>query len=105
MSHTPEQARELWCPMVRIARREKIHEERAWSTENGVIVAGCNTDALGGMRIPKSCRCIADKCAMWRWATFDAAPPGSEPGKLVACVKVRAGVGYCGLAGRPEVLV
>lgn len=74
-THTPEQARALWCPMVRIARNESITIEKAaigdivHVTEQRYIVGGCNTDALGGLRVPASCRCIADQCAMWRWAT------------------------------------
>ena len=61
--------------MVRVARRESITIETAavndihHITEQHDIVAGCNTDALGRNRIPASCRCVADQCAMWRWAT------------------------------------
>lgn len=51
--------------MVRIARREDI--DPTMPSENTVVVAGCNTDALGRMRVPESCKCIADQCAMWRW--------------------------------------
>lgn len=88
MSHTPEQARELWCPMVRIARNER-------SGLGLQMVAGCNTDALGGVRVPASCRCIADKCAMWRWepGQGDLVTPGAS-GYIPAH-------GYCGLAGAP----
>lgn len=83
--HTPDQARELWCPMVRIARDETTGDDHGRT-----IVAGCNTDALGGLRVPNSCRCIADQCAMWRWA-----PEPHEPSWRMR--------GFCGLAGRPEV--
>lgn len=103
MSHTPEQARELWCPMVRIARRENTQPMSSQLAGDPVVVAGCNTDALGSLRVPKSCRCIADKCAMWRWGTYIAPPLDAEPGKLVAGVNHRAGWGFCGLAGRPEI--
>lgn len=94
--HTPDQARELWCPMVRIARHEVTEQDRPVAggirhlTEQHHIVGGCNTDALGRMRVPASCGCIADKCAMWRWA-----PVKDEPSWRT--------VGYCGIAGRPEV--
>lgn len=47
MTNTPEQAKKLWCPMVR----------------------------------------IADHCAMWRWRSVEKTD------------------GYCGIAGRPEVMV
>lgn len=106
MSHTPEQARELWCPMVRIARHEAIEYRTGYMEsyrDEQVIVAGCNTDALGSNRVPASCRCIAEKCAMWRWEIMEVLPPNAEPNKLVALIKARANTGYCGLAGRPEV--
>lgn len=107
--HTPEQARALWCPMVRIARREvitiespaiggmqSVHEEHH-------IAAGCNTDALGGCRIPASCRCIAEQCAMWRWEHTTASVPTTTEGASGQQVRtfeqktVRTH-GYCGLA-------
>lgn len=69
--NTADQARELWCPMVRIARREVVEPEPDVK-ETVVVVGGCNTDALGRMRVPASCRCIASQCAMWRWG--EAAP-------------------------------
>lgn len=78
-AHTEEQAKKLWCPMARVARREDLDRDRGPT----VIVGGCNTDALGGNRIPASCRCVASQCAMWRWAE-------SYPEDR----------GYCGLAGQ-----
>lgn len=79
--HNCEQAKELWCPMVRVARHEVTDRLDAGGNADGFehhIVGGCNTDALGaGNGEPRrmhpdhrplaSCRCIADKCAMWRW--------------------------------------
>lgn len=67
--HTTTQARELWCPMVRTARHEEVRMPLMgdYTKVTETIVAGCNTDALGGNRVPASCRCIADQCAMWRW--------------------------------------
>lgn len=102
--HTPEQAKELWCPMVRIARREIATEaaiiEKPTSVmhipERAEIVGGCNSDALGGNRVPASCRCIADQCAMWRWAT----PPHTQDGIDRSHMQRH---GYCGIAGRHEV--
>lgn len=97
--HTPDQARELWCPMVRIARHESVDVPVPIIPGSGhsgashqalpTIVAGCNTDALGRNRVPASCRCIADQCAMWRWALHQDEPNWRT-------------VGYCGLAGRPD---
>lgn len=88
---TRDQAAATWCPMVRIARVEQLPDS------DETIVAGCNTDALGRLRVPASCRCIADKCAMWRWAPIDTAPfPAMTP-----IQKGDERHGYCGLAGRP----
>ena len=87
--HTPEQAKQLWCPMARISRHEAISYETGRTGDdnpliamrtNHYVVGGCNND-------PVSCRCIADHCSMWRWAS------------------AKYGVqGYCGLAGIPFAL-
>lgn len=102
--HTPQEAKKLWCPMVRIARREQVEPRSDWIAEtssNIEIVAGCNTDALGGLRIPKSCRCVADLCAMWRWHPTTRMMPST--GELVmngvgGIVDPIPAKGYCGLA-------
>lgn len=114
--HTVKQASELWCPMARTARRERERPEDLYpgiGQGDTFIVGGCNTDALGGTRVPASCRCVADACAMWRWGEFkdeivdDVVPntafgPG---GKSVIKKKISVPVaGYCGLAGKPGVL-
>jgi hypothetical protein len=87
MMLTREQAAATWCPMVRVARRE---QSVRYETGDGdaVVVGGCNSDALGLNRVPASCRCIADGCAMWRWER----PADGVPAR-----------GYCGLAGVPYV--
>lgn len=77
-----EQASQLWCPMVRTARRETTQRDGVQI----VVVGGCNTDALGGNRVPASCRCIASKCAMWRWFESEGTFPECR-------------LGYCGMAG------
>ena len=103
MSHTQKQASELWCPMVRSARHEVIRRETAKLgdivaiSEDHYIADGCNTDAIGGTRIPASCLCIVDKCAMWRWL-----PKTHHDGSILH--GEAATHGYCGLAGRPEVM-
>lgn len=101
--HTPEQARALWCPMVRIARREVIEHRTGYQEIGGderVIVGGCNTDAIGDNRIPASCRCIADKCAMWRWIE-----PVDKKYITETMEEFNARrAGYCGLAGRPAAI-
>lgn len=70
---TKEQAAATWCPMVRIARHEVINQDTG-----NYIVGGCNTDALGRLRVPASCCCVADKCAMWRWAGPAPQPIGAR---------------------------
>lgn len=104
--HTPTEAADLWCPMVRIARYEVTeHRKPALSgmelvTEQHHIVAGCNTDALGRNRVPSSCRCISDKCAMWRWAPSVFLNIGTDalemPGAGGCSIPAK---GCCGLSG------
>ena len=67
--HTEEEAQKLWCPMARYAREGTTAFNRCEGAH----------DYLSN---PKSCRCIASDCAMWRWARY------SED------------KGYCGLGGR-----
>lgn len=107
MSHTPKEAASLWCPMVRIARTEPIQVVQADGTTKDSevalsVVGGCNIDSLGHNRVPSSCRCIADQCAMWRWQVGVMMRPST--GELF--MKDHAGVdmpakGFCGLAGFP----
>ncbi len=131
--HTPDQARELWCPMVRIARHEVTEQRQLVNAESGMelvneqhhIVGGVNHDALSGnnKRMAAdhqplaSCRCIADKCGMWRWVPVTTThgelriekkqvalvPFGSEMRSFEVTVQVPDAPthGYCGLAGRP----
>lgn len=118
MMLTPAQAAATWCPMVRAARAE-IHPHNAADrksiNERTIIVSGCNTDALGKTRVPASCRCIADQCAMWRWGETKTelqrqvverrvAFPDRAPEMRKFDEDVRVEVphrGYCGLAGAP----
>lgn len=84
--------------MVRIARREQIdviQPDGSYKPSEvaSVAVVGCNSDALGGLRVPASCRCIADKCAMWRWIG------GGQKNSAGARHPVTRG--FCGLAGQP----
>lgn len=84
--HTAEQALELWCPMVRAS--------------NGHDTACNSGNGMEYRTSPPSARCIANKCAMWRWATtgnyeHDCRITGTDLGKVVDPM------GYCGLAGTP----
>jgi len=93
MSHTPEQARLLWCPMVR-------------ASNGNDYSANCGN--IEPDRTPGYARCIADKCAMWRWEYMTASVPvevqgaGHDMARTFETRVVRTH-GYCGLAGRPEV--
>lgn len=78
------EALKMWCPMKRTARREPIHPGAR--DPEIVIVGGLNTDALGSLSVPASCRCIAAQCMMWRQDFRD--PNYSDRG-------------FCGLAGTP----
>jgi hypothetical protein len=68
--HTTEQARTLWCPMVRSVRWEadSFHADPSAPTSP---VGGCNSGGKAA-RSPQGARCIADQCAMWRWSSKDA---------------------------------
>lgn len=58
--NTKKEASELWCPMVRMAQ----------SFDDG-NASNCGDPAK--MRNPSYARCIASKCAMWRWSSGEIA--------------------------------
>lgn len=103
MLNTPEQAREKWCPMVRV----------------GVMPSAGGPAGVSDPSTEFHGNCIADKCAMWRWApsptwhrerqvedrTFALVGGGTETRQVEFEVPVPDAPtqGYCGLAGRPEV--
>lgn len=88
--------------MVRIARHEVVRCETPRSRQFGEMIDkiayGCNTDALGGNRVPASCRCIADQCAMWRWEHTTASVPVIVNRARTFEQRVVRTHGYCGLA-------
>lgn len=88
--HTPEQAASLWCPMVRI----------------GVMpAAGGPSTVNDPTSISEfSGRCIADKCAMWRWPSSVKIRPDDGSLIMPGLGGDIPAKGYCGLAGRPEVM-
>lgn len=115
--HTPEQAKELWCPMARVAVAHKEEGETEYTMGDAVY----NRVAIKAKptTIPRSCNCMADKCAMWRWGedlpfpktstgetgpegwTFQQADPseGTEAQWVEPLASRRARcVGFCGLA-------
>lgn len=71
--HTPEDARSLWCPMVR----------------SGSPAGPVNTNAF----------CMSTECAMWRWHPDAVMNPGMGqllmPGAGGMHIPAK---GYCGLA-------
>lgn len=95
--HTEAQARELWCPMVRMARHEPDDPSLPSGTLGNVrAVGGCNSGGPSA-RSPSSCRCIASQCAMWRW--YDSAARGAFRAAQFGVPPPRRG--FCGLAGGP----
>lgn len=120
--HTPEQAKQLWCPMSRVAMATMPEGETEYTLDQAVY----NRVAIKAKptTIPKSCNCMADKCAMWRWgedlplpktATGDVGPDGrtfqdADPNEGVeACLvepleSLRSRcIGFCGLSPFNEV--
>jgi len=73
--HTEAQAKLLWCPHGRIALKD------------GVTI---NDPQLLSSPEDYACRCIASKCAAWRWADPTSRYYAQNDGLR----------GYCGLAGK-----
>lgn len=108
--HTVEQAKSLWCPLVRHGGSETSSFNRGWSNSNPT-----NKDIDDSIGVDKQqfgCHCVGDRCSMWRWGEFKTvsrdevvADPSLGPGgKRVIQVATSAPVaGYCGLAGKPGV--
>ena len=74
---TEDEAREKWCPFVRL-QYDHPAINRTWDTPN-----------------PGKCRCIASDCMAWRWAE-QGHDPDDMPG-----IGEHPSTGYCGLAGKP----
>lgn len=119
---TEKEAKEKWCPHVRIA---------VLAGHGG---AACNTHP--DPYIDADCRCAGSRCAMWRWSeprkarraytcddTTATTDPGNRPGAVPAdwCFEPHDAAegdpaawvepedqanlrrrGYCGLAGKPR---
>jgi hypothetical protein len=79
---TEDEARKLWCPMARYARGNDPPAYNRCDFDDEVVES------------PGSCRCIASKCAMWRWDYKQIIPGPNGDVKVM--------VGFCGLAGRPK---
>lgn len=114
MSHTPEQAKELWCPMVRLAGCLPNGEVQPGQT----VVNRLQINLNSGAEIPSSSKCLAEKCSMWRWEpsktthaerrVIDMSQYGTgfNPGMQFVETTVQVPDapthGYCGISGRPE---
>lgn len=104
--HTTEQAGDLWCPMARVAQVGAVETQTAYNrtiskTHRTVKATWATADSFQlGEDAPEpkeitildvatglsgASYCLADKCAMWRWADSNRE------------------AGFCGLASRPEV--
>lgn len=125
MSHTPEQARALWCPMARVAQSGHTDIQAAYNrslTKTPVRVRLVTPQdpenfQLGQepeqveekmlletrMSTSMAAGCIADQCAMWRWEHTTASVPtttegaSGQPARVFEQRTVRTH-GYCGLA-------
>ena len=73
--YTEEEARKLWCPMVRLP---------IYGNEDDKSPASCNKYDDGD--IGRSLYCMASDCMMWRWEGRGSGATGK---------------GYCGLGGKP----
>lgn len=88
--HTTEEAKELWCPMVRIGFQQK-------GVSATVNDPSSIPDAQG--------KCIANKCMMWRWHDEEGEllekDSDSEPDLILRKIdyKIVLAKGYCGFAG------
>lgn len=60
--HTVEQAKELWCPMVRHEGGNGGSFNRGSLNNNPT-----NRDSAYSKTPIYGCQCIGDQCAMWRW--------------------------------------
>lgn len=86
-------SRQLWCPMVRMEQQRST---------------GCS--AVNDPKI-YSANCIGSCCAMWRWMpgkvkkVLQIVPNDAGGGdEVYVDVPQPPTHGYCGLAGRPEVM-
>jgi len=75
---TEKQARERWCPLVRVEGNNRFF----------------NTMSDGFANAPSPYHCIARECMGWRELRGTHLKSGAMAGL--------EGQGYCGFAGRPE---
>jgi hypothetical protein len=91
--HTEEQAKELWCPHVRVA--EPSFYKRGPATGGSLVghePASVNRDAKH-----KDTNCIGSKCSQWRWCS----PISAITTPKYHDIPREENLGYCGLSGKP----
>ena len=130
--NTVEEAKKLWCPMARVAQVGVVETGAAYNraltkTHRTVKATWATPDTFElGQDEPSDPReitimemyatpssassCMADKCACWRWVAKDGEfQEVVEDANGFKRIITKNGPspsthGYCGLAGRPEVL-
>ena len=90
---TEEEAKTKWCPNSRFSVADGEHGVNRWwsaKTDDGPYSVN-----------PEACRCIASRCAAWRWGEF-IGPYGYTASRecTLAPTPTR---GYCGAFGKPDV--
>ena len=81
---TEKEANECWCPLVKF----EVSAKQDLAFNNRINKAADINLMYAG---EGASRCIASKCAAWRWIK-----PAERKGR-----KVAHACGYCGLAGKP----
>jgi hypothetical protein len=105
--HTEDEAKNLWCPMVRLTF--------ARIDDNGKVEVQAHQTAvnrMGQVGTPNSlemvcARCIASQCAMWRWGLYETRSGDTNGAPFTKRERgvvepARPTAGFCGLAGRPS---
>lgn len=121
--HTPEQARELWCPMARVAQSGETDVQVAYNrtlTKKCMPMRSVKADAdsfqlseepeestvlvmTATPATSMAANCLGDRCAMWRWEHRTESAPtvtqgaGGQMARTYETKTVRTH-GYCGLA-------
>lgn len=101
--HAEEEARKLWCPMVRLVTVTGDTK----NVLNRAAFNRCVTEMEGMEFNPQGTNCIASQCAMWRKGSHGAGcglwlVEGTSNAYAWKCVDgCTLHMGYCGLGGKP----
>jgi len=91
---TEDEAKERWCPMVRLMC-DGPREQTLIGPFNRMAL----TEKPKETRLPEAGRCIGSECMMWREITERDLHPSPE--LTIAFINENVIGGYCGLAGKP----